>query len=89
MKNTFPDGVWPTMITPFTQAGDIDYDAVVELIEWYINNQIDGIFAVCQSSEIFYLSLEERIKLAVFINEKVAGRVPVIASGHISDSMEN
>lgn len=84
MKISFPDGVWPTMITPFTETGVIDYTAVDRLIDWYIANGVAGLFAVCQSSEMFYLSLEERVSLARYIKEKVAGRVPVIASGHVS-----
>lgn len=89
MNSKFPDGVWPTMITPFNEKNEIDYSALENLIEWYIKNGVDGLFAVCQSSEMFFLSLEERLKLAAFVLEKAAGRVPVIASGHISDSLED
>ncbi|WP_420852194.1 dihydrodipicolinate synthase family protein [Paenibacillus hamazuiensis] len=83
-----PNGIWPTMITPFTRENEIDYGALERLIEWYAGKQVDGLFAVCQSSEMFFLSLEERVKLAAFVKEKAAGRVPVIASGHISDSLD-
>lgn len=89
MLHNIPDGVWPTMLTPFTEAKEIDYPALEALIEWYIENGVHGLFAVCQSSEMFFLSLEERVKLAKFVKEKAAGRVPVIASGHISDSLED
>lgn len=89
MKNTIPDGIWPTMITPFTDKNTIDYEVLEELIEWYIKAGVDGLFAVCQSSEMFYLTLEERRDLAQFVVDKVKGRIPVIASGHISDSIES
>lgn len=88
MKINNPNGVWPTMITPYTEAGYIDYAALERLIAWFIQNGVDGLFAVCQSSEMFFLSLEERLQLAAFVKEKAAGRVPVIASGHTSDSLE-
>ncbi|WP_270168075.1 dihydrodipicolinate synthase family protein [Paenibacillus sp. SYP-B4298] len=84
-----PGGVWPTMITPFTENNEIDYAALERLIDWYIDKGVDGLFAVCQSSEMFYLSLEERVQLAAFVKEKANGRVPVIASGHISDRFED
>ena len=84
-ENQFSGGVWPVMLTPFTEEGQVDYPALERLIEWYIDNGVSGLFAVCQSSEMFFLSLEERIKIAGFVKEKAAGRVPVIASGHISD----
>ena len=56
MKKTIAGGVWPVMITPFTEDNRIDYNAVLRIIEWYDKNGVDGIFAVCQSSEMFELS---------------------------------
>lgn len=88
VKNNFPGGEWPTMLTPF-RDGAVDYPALEKLIEWYIAHGVSGLFAVCQSSEMFFLSREERVGVAKFVKEKAAGRVPVIASGHISDSMED
>lgn len=84
MNTSFACGAWPTMITPFTQNQEIDYEALGALVDWYIENGAAGLFSTCQSSEIFYLSLEERVKLTQFVKERAAGRVPVIASGHVS-----
>ena len=47
---------WVTMITPFTENGEVDYKGIDKVVEWYIQNGIDGIFSVCQSSEMFFLS---------------------------------
>lgn len=83
-----------TMITPYQKDGAIDYDAVRRYVDWYFENGLDGIFAVCQSSEIFYLSLEERVALnrAVYTRakelEKASGRrFTVVSSGHVSDTL--
>ena len=89
MNANLPGGVWPTMVTPFTDNGEIDDAALERLIDWYIARGVSGLFAVCQSSEMFYLSLEERVHLAAFVKQKAAGRVPVIASGHISDAISS
>lgn len=88
MKNRFPGGVWPVMLTPFKKSGEVDYAALEELVEWYIAKGVQGLFAVCQSSEMFALSLEERLGVAECVVGKTAGRVPVIASGHISETLE-
>lgn len=88
MTNHFPGGEWPTMLTPF-RDGKVDYPALERLIEWYIAHKVSGLFAVCQSSEMFFLSLEERVEVAKFVKTCAADRVPVIASGHISDSIED
>lgn len=80
---------WVTMITPFTADHKIDYAMTERLIEWYLERGIDGIFAVCQSSEMELLTREERRKLGKFVVDTVAGRVPVVVSGHVSDSEED
>lgn len=89
MEKEFPGGSWPVMLTPYTDKNEIDYDALKELVDWYIENGVSGMFAVCQSSEMFCLSLEERVKYAAKTVEYAAGRVPVIASGHVSDNLED
>lgn len=82
------NGVWVTMITPFLEDKRIDYENTERLIEWYIENKVSGIFAVCQSSEMFNMTFEERYELAKFVIEKVNGRVGVVISGHVEDSPE-
>jgi 4-hydroxy-tetrahydrodipicolinate synthase len=77
------------MLTPFDDAGAIDWAGLERLIEWYLAHGADGLFAVCQSSEMMFLSLEERVALGRFVVEKTAGRVPVVVSGHISDPLES
>ncbi len=77
--------LWPVMITPFTHDGKIDYDSLLRLIKWYEDRGATGLFAACQSSEIFYLSLEERVELVRFVVQHA--RIPVIASGHVSDDL--
>lgn len=89
MKESIRNGVWPTMLTPFTADNRIDEKAVAQLTQWYIDRGVAGIFAVCQSSEMFNLSLEERVKLARMVVELSAGKVQVVASGHISDSLSD
>ena len=78
--------MWPVMLTPFTERGEVDYNALERLIAFYEEGGCSGLFAICQSSEVFHLSLEERVKIADFV--KKHAHVPVIASGHVSDGRE-
>lgn len=81
-QKPLPDGVFPTMITPFTADGSsIDYPTLDKLIEWYIASGVSGLFAVCQSSEMYNLSDAERLELAKHVMTKANGRVSVVASG--------
>ena len=82
-------GIVPVMLTPFKEDGRIDLDGLHALVEWYIAHGANTLFAVCQSSEMQFLSLDERTELARRTVEFVAGRLPVIASGHISDLVED
>ena len=78
-------GCWPTMITPFTEDNKVDFEGVRKLTDWYIDRGCDGIFAVCQSSEMFFLSEQEKLDIAKAVVDAAEGRVKVIASGHTSD----
>jgi len=75
-------GVWPVMLTPFDENRQIDWDSLRKLIDWYIAAGVHGLFANCQSSEMFFLSDDESLQLTRFVVDYVAGRVPVVASGH-------
>ena len=75
-------GVWPVMLTPFDEQREIDWDSLKKLIDWYIKAGVNGLFANCQSSEMFFLSEAESLQLTRFVLDYVDGRVPVVASGH-------
>lgn len=90
-------GVFPTMITPYKKDGTVDYQGVESLVEWYWKKGCDGIFAVCQSSEILFLSLEDRVKIGKTVVEKAkalaaedTSRKPmkIVVSGHIADGFD-
>lgn len=89
MKQTIPDGVYPTMITPYTEEGSIDWNTLEALVEWHIERGVAGYFAVCQSSEMFHLSLRERLELARKSIQFARGRVPVLVSGHVADTLDD
>ena len=91
----FRYGNYPTMITPYKADGTVDYDMVEKYVEWYAQNGCDGIFAICQSSEIFYLTLEEKVKInslvykkAKEIEKRTGEKFTIVSSGHTSDSIE-
>lgn len=81
------------MITPYTKNGDIDFETASKYVEFYYKAGLSGIFSVCQSSEIFYLSREERVKLNSVVYQKAKDlekngnrKFTIVSSGHVSDS---
>ncbi len=83
-----PNGIFPTMLVLYTADNKIDYPGMENLIEWYIKNGVHGIFALCHSTEIHKLSINEKAELAKFVTKTVNGRVPVVTAGAVADTIE-
>ncbi|MEG3656800.1 dihydrodipicolinate synthase family protein [Arenibacter palladensis] len=81
-------GLWPVMLTPFEESGEVDVQALEHLTEFYIEAGSDGLFANCLSSEMFQLSNEERYLITKTVVKKTAGRIPVITTGSFSNNMD-
>lgn len=75
-------GVWPTMITPFTKNNQLDLDCIPALVDYYAARGCAGLFAVCQSSEMAFLSEAEKTELANAVARANAGRMQIVVSGH-------
>ncbi len=74
-----PDGVWPVMLTPFSGSGQIDFQGLEQLIDWYIDQGVAGLFSACLSSESLQMDDAKKLELAKFVAGYVDGRVPVVA----------
>lgn len=79
----------PVMLMPFLKDGNIDYNSLNQLIEFYLHAGAGGLFANCLSSEMFNLTQQEMIDTVSFIVKKVDGRVPVVATGTFEDVIPN
>lgn len=70
-------GAYTALITPFIN-NKINYNKMAELIEFQINEGIDGLVVCGTTGESATLSDKEKRKLIKFTIETVNGRVPVI-----------
>src|SRR5690606_20220606 len=75
-----PKGFVPVMLTPFKENGAVDYDGLTKLTELYLNAGAAGLFANCQSSEMFDLTAEERLAVTKHVVTVAGGAVPVVAT---------
>lgn len=89
---------FPTMVTPFNRDGSVDTGAMRAMVDWYYENGCGGIFASCQSSEIFYLTEAERVLVTKTVADRARElasahperpRLTVVASGHVSDRFDD
>jgi 4-hydroxy-tetrahydrodipicolinate synthase len=78
----------PVMITPYQQTGQIDFDGLSKLIDFYLAAGAKGLFANCASSEMYSLSEEERLALTRHVVKRVNGAVSVVATGSFGNTFE-
>lgn len=78
MKNTIFKGFATALATPMTPTG-VDYDALARLIDFQLENGINGLVAVGTTGESATLEPWERKEVIRFTVDRVAGRVPVVA----------
>jgi len=71
-------GIFPALVTPFTEDGQVDETAYRALIR-YVLPHVDGVVPCGTTGEFVYLSLEERKRAIEIALDEVAGRVPVVA----------
>ena len=86
---TFPEGVWPVLLTPYRADGGLDMDGYASLLEYDIAHGVSGLFAVCLSSELFQLSPAERLALARGAVACARERVPVVACAGFGESLSS
>ena len=78
----------PVMITPFRQNGQVDYDGLSRLTDFYMAAGVKGYFANCQSSEMYLLNEEERLAVTRHVVKRVNGAMSVVASGSFGSTIE-
>jgi 4-hydroxy-tetrahydrodipicolinate synthase len=83
------EGIVPVMLTPMEVEGGLDFVGLERLTDWYLDNNAGTLFAVCQSSEMQHLTLDERVRLSRHVIAQAQGRVPVVVSGHIAASLDD
>ena len=73
------EGVFTALVTPFTQEGKVDEQALRRLIDFQIEEGIDGLVPVGTTGESPTLGAEETEAVIRITVEQARGRVPVIA----------
>lgn len=79
-------GVYALLLTPFLQNGEIDWNNYDRYVDWQLAYQPHSLFAVCGSSEMAFLTLQERIALAKRAVDR-SGGVPVVATANVESDV--
>jgi 4-hydroxy-tetrahydrodipicolinate synthase len=71
-------GVYPALVTPFTEQGDLDEEAYRALIR-HLLPQVDGMVPCGTTGEFSMLTRGEKEKVIEICLDEVKGRLPVLA----------
>ena len=78
-------GIYSLMLTTYNDDLTVDYNAYEEYADWQVAQGVEHLFAVCGSSEMASLTLEERVKLAE-LTVKHKGNTTVVATANVEPS---
>ncbi len=79
-------GCGTALVTPFTDSGELDLDALRALVEWQIAEGIDFLVPCGSTGEAQTLDETERERVVTLVVEVAAGRVPVMAGATSNDT---
>ena len=77
VQNIFK-GLGIALITPFTQDGQVDYPALIRLVNYQLDNGADFFCILATTGETPCLTREEKQKIKDLIVDLVQGRVPIL-----------
>lgn len=72
-------GVFPYLVSPVTDGGQIDKSVLTALVEHLIASGVQGLTPLGSTGEFAYLSAEQRTAVVETVVHAARGRVPVIA----------
>ncbi|MFG2500366.1 dihydrodipicolinate synthase family protein [Streptomyces sp. NPDC048441] len=72
-------GVVPPVCTPLDAAGDVDTASLARLVEHLVAGGVHGLFVLGSSSEVAFLTDQQRALALETVVDAVQGRVPVLA----------
>jgi 4-hydroxy-tetrahydrodipicolinate synthase len=67
------------LVTPLSEDGEVDFDALKHLIDWHINQGTDGIVSVGTTGESATLNIKEHVDVIEFTVKHAKNKLPVIA----------
>lgn len=71
-------GMGVALITPFKEDGSVDYESLLRLVEYQVQNGIDFLCVLGTTAETPTLTAEEKRKIKSLVIERVNGRVPIL-----------
>ena len=77
MIQTKLKGMGVALITPFKEDESVDYDALIRLVDYQLQNNTDFLCVLGTTAETPTLTEEEKKKIKKMVIERVNGRIPI------------
>ncbi len=71
-------GIWPAMLTPLTEDGDVNLDEIDKLIDLFVRQDLGGVYVLGSTGQWPLLHPGQRQAAAERIVTAAAGRIPVV-----------
>jgi len=71
-------GMGVALVTPFNEDGSVDYEALIRLVDYQLQNGTDFLCVLGTTAETPTLSKEEKEKVKRMVIERVNGRIPIL-----------
>ena len=81
-------GTGVAIVTPFSDNGSVDFDALGKLVDFIIDNGVEYVVTLGTTGETPTLDKQERIDIINFTFDKINGRVPVVVGIGGNDTRE-
>ena len=78
MMKTRLKGMGVALITPFKEDGSVDYDALLRLVDYQLENGTDFLCVLGTTAETPTLTKEEKEKVQRTVIDRVGGRLPIL-----------
>jgi len=72
-----PEGIIPSMVTPFDSKDRLNEAVLRKLTNYLINGGVHALFAIGSQGEFYTLTREEKKRITEIVVEGVNGRIPV------------
>jgi 4-hydroxy-tetrahydrodipicolinate synthase len=79
-------GCGTALVTPFTDSGEIDEEALRKLVSWQIDEGIHFLVPCGSTGEAATLTMAEHRRVVEIVVEVAAGRVPIVAGAGSNDT---
>ncbi|MGX9351131.1 dihydrodipicolinate synthase family protein [Shimia sp. W99] len=72
------DGIYTPVVTPYLPNGNVNWDALAEVIAFLLDHGVHGVISGGSTGENYAQTVAERVEIARFTKAQIKGRVPLV-----------